>query len=166
MPILIDATVLSNLAVVDRLDLLGSFGDTIYMVPVVYEEIRRGIEEGYEFLDRVNEALDAGLVHLAGPENDAEWRRFREMPGKLHLGEAMSLAIASQRGWRFLTDDRAARIHARRLGISYAGTFGLLGYAIQRGQLTIEEGNSLLDKMITRARYRPPANDLRILFEE
>jgi hypothetical protein len=78
MPILVDTTVFSNPAVVDRLDLLGSSDDTIYEVPVVYEGIRRGIEEGYEFLDRVNEALGAGQVHQAGPENDAQWQPIYE----------------------------------------------------------------------------------------
>jgi predicted nucleic acid-binding protein len=39
MPTLVDATVLSNLAAVSRLDLLGILSDTVYVASAVYEEI-------------------------------------------------------------------------------------------------------------------------------
>ena len=46
MPTLIDATVLSNLASVGRLDLLDLFRDSIYLASAVYKETQRGIEKG------------------------------------------------------------------------------------------------------------------------
>jgi predicted nucleic acid-binding protein len=64
MPILVDATVLSNLAAVDRLDLLTLLRDTLYLASTVYEEIQQGLEEGYAFLANVDRALDAGLFSL------------------------------------------------------------------------------------------------------
>jgi predicted nucleic acid-binding protein len=88
------------------------------------------------------------------------------MPDKLQRGEAMSLAIAHQRGWRVLTDDRAARKNAERLGVSASGTLGLLRYVLQKGHLTLEEGNMLLDGMIRQARYRSPVSDLGVLGED
>jgi predicted nucleic acid-binding protein len=165
MPILIDATVLSNLASVDRLDLLDLLHDTAYRASAVYEEIQCGLEEGYAFLERVDQALDSGRLSLVTLESEREWHLYRAMPDKLQRGEAMSLAIASCRGWRFLTDDRAARIHTRRLKMSCSGTLGLLLYAVQKDYLSFEEGNVLLAKMIARARYRSPVNDLRVLLE-
>jgi predicted nucleic acid-binding protein len=166
MPVLIDATVLSNLAAVGRLDLLSLLRDTLFLASAVYEEIQQGLEEGYAFLANVDQALDSGLLALITLENEGEWRQYRAMPDKLQRGEAMSLAIARRRGWRFLTDDRAARMQASRLGVSYSGTLGLLRYAVQKGHLTLEEGNTLLAGMIARARYRSPVSDLRALLEE
>ena len=166
MPTLIDTTVLSNLASVARLDLLDLLQDTIYLTSAVYEEVQRGLEEGYEFLSRVNQALDSGLLLLVTLEREEEWHRYRAMPDKLQRGEAMSLAIACCRGWRFLTDDRAARMHTRRLSVSCSGTLGLLCHAVQRGYVTLEKGNTLLAEMIARARYRSPVNDLQGLLEQ
>ena len=165
MPTLIDATVLSNLAVVGRLDLVSLLHDAHYLASAVYEEIRQGVDEGYEFLNEVDGAIASGSLRLVTLEDDQEWQLYREMPDKLHRGEAMSLAIAAHRGWRFLTDDRAARVHARRLGVSYSGTLGLLRYAVQKDSLTLDEGNTLLAMMIRRARFRSPVSDLRQLDE-
>jgi predicted nucleic acid-binding protein len=62
--ILIDATVLSNLASVNRLDLLAVLPEPLYVVSAVYEEIQQGIQEGYEALEEVDRVLDAGLLSL------------------------------------------------------------------------------------------------------
>ncbi len=75
----------------------------------------------------------------------------------------MSLAIAAHRGWQFLTDDRAARNHAARVGVSVAGTLGILVRTVRQGLLTIDEANQVLEQMIVRARYRSPVSDLSIL---
>ena len=163
MPIVIDTTVLSNLAAINRLDLLRLLGNTLYLVSAVYEEIQHGLEQGYAFLTNVDQALDDGLLQLVTIESEAEWQQFRLMPNKLHRGEAMSLTIASKRGWLFLTDDRAARLYASRQGISYSGTLGLLRYAVKNGHITLEEGNNLLAGMITLANYNAPVTNLRDL---
>ena len=53
MPILVDATVLSNLAAVGRFDLLEILNDTMHVASAVYEEIQQGLDEGYELLAEV-----------------------------------------------------------------------------------------------------------------
>jgi predicted nucleic acid-binding protein len=166
MPILVDATVLSNLAAVDRLDLLRLLSAPLYLTSAVYEEIQQGVDEGYDFLVNIDKALDSGLLSLISPENESEWHQYRDIPDKLQRGEAMSLAIARCRGWRLLTDDRAARMYAEQSSVSYSGTLGLLRYAVQNGHLTLEDGNALLAGMITRARYRSPVSDLRALLKD
>ena len=166
MPILINTTVLSNLAAVERIDLLDIFQEKCYVASAVYEEIQQGLAEGYNFLVHVDAALDSGIVALVTLETEAELQRYRAMSHKLHSGEAMSLAIARCRNWRFLTDDRAARTYADRLGVPCSGTLGLLVYTVKRGHLTLEAGNTLLSGMIARARYRSPVSDLHALLEE
>lgn len=166
MPILVDTTVLSNLAVVDRLEWLRLSADACYLASAVYDEAQRGLAEGHLFLARIDLALDAGYLFLTTLENEVEWQQYRAIPNKLQRGEAMSLAIAHHRGWRFLSDDRAARAYADHLNVSCSGTLGLLGYVIRKGIITIDEGNLLLQTMISRARYRSPVADLSTLLEE
>lgn len=136
------------------------------LASTVYEEIQQGVEEGYEFLAGIDKSLGSGLFSLVTLEGENEWRTYHAMPDTLQRGEAMSLAIARCRGWRFLTDDRAARMYAGRLGVSYSGTLGLLRFAVQKSHLTQEDGNVLLTEMIARARYRSPVSDLRTLLQD
>jgi len=58
----------------------------------------------------------------------------------LHPGEVQALHIAAQRRVEFLlTDDAAARLAARHVGIPVHGTLGILLRAIRRGQRTASE---------------------------
>lgn len=75
----------------------------------------------------------------------------------------MSLAIASCRGWRFLTDDRAARDYATKIGVPVAGTLRLLVRLVQTDLVLVDEANSLLQDMIVLARYHSPVTDLTML---
>jgi len=163
MPVLVDTVVLSNLAAAKCLDLLRTLHDTAYVASGVYEEIQQGIQEGYAFLEVVDDAFTSGVLHLVTLDPEQEWRLYRTMPHYLHRGEAMSLAIASSRGWRFLTDDWAARRYARQINVSSSGTLGLLLYAVQQGEATVEQANAWLQTMIDRAHYRSPVTDLRLL---
>ncbi len=95
MPILVDTTVLSNLAVVDRLDWLTFLSDTCYLASAVYDEVQRGLAEGYTFLERVDQALDSGQLLLTTLENEAEWQQYRAIPVKLQHGERSSATLLS-----------------------------------------------------------------------
>lgn len=48
-------------------------------------------------------------------------------------GEAEAIALAQERGWRIILDDRRARAVAVRLGVRIIGTVGVLVRARQRG---------------------------------
>jgi predicted nucleic acid-binding protein len=123
------------------------------------------LAEGYSFLSDVNDALYQGLFRLVTLESDEELRLYREILGGLHRGEAMSLAMALARGWRFMTDDRAARHKAHQLAVPYSGTLGLLRYAVQTGTLTLVEANALLGAMVALARYHSPIDDISLLLD-
>lgn len=47
MNVLINSTVLSNFAAIDRLPLLQVLYGTVYISQAVYEEIQIGVEKGY-----------------------------------------------------------------------------------------------------------------------
>ncbi len=68
MAILVNATVLSNFAVVGRLDLLHTVWSRLYLAYPVYEELQRGLEEGYDFLSDLEPHIfpfhSIGWLHL------------------------------------------------------------------------------------------------------
>ena len=52
--IVVNATILSNLARVDRLEILKELYGKIVIPIQVYEEILQGINEGYYFLEKID----------------------------------------------------------------------------------------------------------------
>lgn len=63
----------------------------------------------------------------------------------LHAGETQALQIATERHVGMLfTDDTAARLAAKQLGIPVHGTLGILLRAVRRRQLTASVVSSLL----------------------
>lgn len=139
------------------------------MAVAVYAEVQRGIEDGYQFLRPVDAQLFPlqadGWIRLTDLEDDEERERYARLLAVVQPGEAASLAIAVQRGWTFITDDRAARLIAMEEGVSITGTLGILLRLIEQDVLLLDEANRLLGEMIARARYRSPVTDLSILLE-
>lgn len=50
-------------------------------------------------------------------------------------GEAEAIALAYEKGWRVILDDRHARKVAKRLGIAIIGTIGILVKAKRKGHI-------------------------------
>jgi hypothetical protein len=70
IPVLTDATVVSDFAAAERLDLVRDVLTTVYMTHTVYEELLRGVEKGFSFLsmERMKEELvDRGIESRLGP---------------------------------------------------------------------------------------------------
>lgn len=103
-----------------------------------------------------------GWIDLVDLEDEQEVRSRGSMPAWLHSGEAVSLAIAASRGWRFLTDDRPARAYAATFGVVSGGNLGILLALVEERLLTFDESNALMTQMI-RAGYRSPVTDPRDL---
>jgi predicted nucleic acid-binding protein len=157
---------LSNFAAIGRLDLLRDTASPLYLPTDVYDEVTAGQMAGFAFYDDIEKHITPfapdGWLHLIAP-TDAEVQLFASLPARLHRGEVACLCIARQRGWGFLTDDRAARQQAQIWNIPLSGTVGVLLLAIQDGRLSVDEGNALLRAMMDKAHYRSPTTDLRQL---
>ncbi len=167
-PAISNTTVISNFAAIGELDALCKVYGQLFLSTHVYEEIRAGLEGAYRFLEAVDQVLDppntGGWLRLTGLEGQNELRYFRECPLSLHAGEASCIAIARQRGWMLLTDDRAARAEARRLGLRLSGTLGTLVQVVERSVAPMDVANEWLRRMVNQ-RYRSPVSDLSELLE-
>jgi predicted nucleic acid-binding protein len=140
----------------------GVLGD-LYLPTEVLEEIRAGLQEGYRFYEGFEEQVhplsEDAWLRLTGLSDEQELRAFGAVPQSLHGGEAACLAIALRRGWVVLTDDRAARGEAVRLGLPVSGTFGCLVLAVERSLCSVEQANDWLEAMIAVG-YRSPVTGL------
>jgi hypothetical protein len=74
------------------------------------------------------------------------------------MGEASSLAIAQNRGFLFLSDDKAARKVAVSRRISVSGTVRCLVFGVERQLWTVSQANDWLREMVADGFYSPVAD--------
>ncbi|AEA46383.1 DNA-binding protein [Archaeoglobus veneficus] len=145
--VLVDNTVLSNFAKVNRLDLLRRTLEKVYVTEQVLEEFKFGAMRGV--LPVVSP--DFEVLKLEGEEIEL----YNSLRVKLGKGEASCLAIAKNRNMKFLTDDSDARKVANILGVPVSGIVGVLVRCIEKSVISKEEGNQILKEMIAKGFYSP-----------
>jgi hypothetical protein len=156
MRAIVDNTVLSNLAIVRRPELLQQLFGGEVAVPT---EVRRELAAG-ERLRRIPTCNWSWLKEIKLTRAE---RTLAERLGKtLDTGEATCLALAFTRRLILLTDDRDARRLAQLMKVPLSGTLGLLQLGVDEGFLDLPTANSLLAEMISRG-YRAPIRTLQEL---
>ncbi len=163
--IVVDTTVLSNLARANRMDILQGFHTQVIIPSQVHEEVLKGIAAGYGFLQKADKIVEADWVKLTVLEGKRERTLFRDLLEVVGYGEAAGIAIAKERNLVFFSDDRKARRVAREQGVTVSGTLGMLKLLVEERKLSMEEADVVLTKMI-QGGYRSPTESLRELFEE
>ena len=159
-----DTTVLSNLTVVGRLDLLEKrYRKMAHTTVEVSDELRRGLQAGYGYLENALRQIQSispdGWLHIVAPESEAEYQLRGEFDLLLDPGEASCLALAISRGLILVTDDLAARQLAQERDVPLTGTVGILLALVRDDSLSLTEANAILAEMIGR-RYRSPVDRL------
>jgi predicted nucleic acid-binding protein len=153
---LLDNTLLSNFALVERADLVRlGLGQDAVTTEAVWGKLQTGMRIG-----RLPKQDWSWLQVLALEEG--EQMLYRHFARRLNVGEASCLAIAASRGYRVLTDDRDAREMAATWRIPISGTLGLLLRLIDLEIISLAEGDNLLARM-TIAGYRSPVDSLHEL---
>lgn len=166
MTIIANTTVISNFSAIRQIDLLKRIHGKIHISVQVYEEIQKGLEEGYRFytdIERnINPFSESGWIYLANMIAKNEFQLFRDLPQRLGKGESSCLSIASHRNWLFLTDDLDARKQAHFMKVRISGSIGCLILAIEKNVCTLEQGNEWFQQMIKQG-YHSPVRDLKEL---
>jgi predicted nucleic acid-binding protein len=169
MSVISNTTVVSNFAAIHSLDRLHELFGEVFLPTEVYQEIQRGLEEGYTFYSGIDEILhprkEDGWLRLTSLGSEMEILAFSGMPGQLHAGEASCLAIARERKWLLLTDDKAARRHATNLNVAVSGTLGCLVLGVERALWTLEQANDWLKRIIASG-FHSPVKDLAALVKK
>jgi predicted nucleic acid-binding protein len=151
--ILLDATVISNFAHIQRLDLLRlALPGNAATTPQVIAELERGIATG-----RLP-ACDWAWLNIAqlSQAEEANLARVRLI---LDDGEASCIAVALERGGTIFSDDRDARRYAQRQKLHVSGPLGVLLLLVEEKCLTLAEADACLQDMIAHG-YRSPVTSL------
>lgn len=158
--IVVNATVLSNLAIAKRLKILRELYDKVLVPYPVYEEILKGIEASYIFLDRVDKLMESedwiSLVYFT----DESRKTFKALLDVLGRGEAAGIAMAEEQHLTFFSDDKVARNIARDRRVKISGTIGILKVAVEEYKISINEADVVLRKMI-QGGYRSPIRSIK-----
>jgi predicted nucleic acid-binding protein len=154
-----NTTLISNFAAIGQLSLLHLCWESLYIPEQVFAEIQDGRMQGYTFYDNIEREISPfapdGWLQLTSLQSPDEFRLFGELLGDLHHGESACLAIAAQRKWVFLSDDRAARQAAAKLGVPVSGTLGVLVSLVKQGLLNQEDGDLVLQAMVAKGYFSP-----------
>lgn len=112
-PVVIDSTCLIGLDQIGHLKLLPDLFDPVVAPPEVERE--SGISPQWLRIEVPNPVLVAALQ------------------ANVDDGEAEAIALAAERQWRIVLDDRKARDLAQRMGLTVIGTVGILVRAKRSG---------------------------------
>lgn len=141
-----NTSVISNLAVIDGLELLrGECGKVSVPVQVRDELLKLTHADGSS---RIAKALAAGWLEIV-PVDGTE---YESLPEWLHEGESAAIALALRLGAdRLLIDEAAGREEAESLGIRCIGLLGILLQAKRNGLLALVK--PLLERLRSEARF-------------
>jgi predicted nucleic acid-binding protein len=125
-PIVADSTCLIGLERIGRLDLLSELFEPV----VIPTEVAREFGVSFDWLT------------VESPANDALVTSLKLV---IDRGEAEAVALAYEKRWQVLLDDRQARAVAKQMGLRIIGTVGALVLAKQ--QSIIPALKPLLDQL-------------------
>lgn len=151
-PSVLNTTVLSNFAYIERVDLLADLVG-ICTVPVVRSELREGVAD-HPYLQSALDILTTEIP-VATIDNAV---RSREAAAKstLDAGEAQAFAMAEIHDGRLLTDDGDARSIAREHDVTVVGSVGVLLAAIDAGRIDEATADEWLATWIDETGYYVP----------
>ena len=134
------------------------YGGQAYITGEVYDEICGGYVK-YPLLKRIETLLHRKLFTLVSLSMD-ERPLYSSLIAFLGRGEASCIAAAKQADVVksrkiVVTDDRAARKQCHQLQIPFTGTIGILKASVTEGQLSSNQADIYLDRMIRQGFYSP-----------
>jgi predicted nucleic acid-binding protein len=149
MPTVIsDASVLIDLGAIGLVGLLREFYAEIFVPPTVWREVANvGSRPGAA---EAQLARNEGWLHVKAPASSTFLLHLR---GLLDNGEAEAIALAMESPQSLLLiDESEGREAARRLGLDFTGTLGVLLRAKRIGRIAVVK--PLLDDLIQHYGFR------------
>lgn len=162
----VDTNVLSALAKVERLDLLPAVFDEVATVSSVVEELDTVRLEGYEFVERIDDARSEWLDVVSPSTSELE--RAEELRDEtLSFVDAACLSVCDAREARLVTDDGHLLHRSRQLDVPVVDLATLLQAAIRRDAIqSDDELDALIVRLEERDSYRFATEDERRLRDE
>ncbi|RLM53491.1 twitching motility protein PilT [Halobellus sp. Atlit-31R] len=151
-PSVLNTTVLSNFAYIDRLWVVAGLSG-ICAVPVVREELEDGVDD-HPYLQSALDTLDDDIP--VATISDTVANREAVVGGHLDPGEAQAFALADAADGRLLTDGGDARSFAKDQDVTVVGSVGVLLAAIDAGKIDGATADEWLSTWIDEIGYYVP----------
>ena len=149
-----DTVVISNFIFSDALHLLQQrYKNKALITSEVYGELVTGMEK-YPKLKEIDALFIDDSFELVTLSRE-EIKHCQQLLSTLDLGEASAITYAKPRRYIVVSDDRAARYHCTNIAIPVTGTIGILKACVQDQQVTLEDADIILEKMIVEGFYSP-----------
>lgn len=158
----LNTTVLSNFAHVDRVELLLDL-PRLVTVDAVEEELEAGTET-HSYIEHAVAVLGEEIPVIT-PYGSAE-KLEEHYLNTLDPGEAQALAVAEAVGGMVVTDDGDARTTAKQRGVDLTGSIGLLVRFVEDGHISVETADHYLKWWIDEAGFHSPARDIEVFLNE
>lgn len=151
--LLVDTNIFSTLAKIGKLDLLLRLFEQkeIGIVPAVYEEVNTGVEKGYSTLQSILDLVTQGRIYLV-PLSEEELVAKTSLPRPFDEGEREIGAVAKQRQWPVLTNEKLVKNWCRREGLPCLDLPAFLRSLWRTGIVTKEEVESLIKEIENKDR--------------
>ncbi len=149
-----DTVTLSNFLLTESIHIIEKrYGQRAVITTQALDELSAGFEK-YPALKKIDKLIEDKILSLYNISLK-ERRAYIELSGQLGKGEASSIAVASEQGLVFVTDDRAARRVCSQMGVAVTGTIGIIKASLLDGEITVNQANDILKKMTDSGFYSP-----------
>lgn len=157
----LDTTVLSNLAQVDRVELLLDL-PRLVTVDAVRDELEAGTDT-HQYLESAVAVLEEEIPVITPTSSTRDVEAV--LLETLDPGEAQALAVAEATDGMVVTDDGDARRAAKRRGVDVTGSIGLLVRFVENGKISAATADEYLKRWIDEAGFRSPARDFDVFLD-
>jgi len=141
-----DTSVISALLSIDKLELLTQIYGKVIIPQVVWDELERLREFGYDLSPLEN----TQWLEIINPKDKKLETRLNEV---LDKGESAAIALSKEVNPDFLAiDEKKGREIAQSMGIPIIGVIGIL--IVAKRQAIVKEVKPLLDSLISEAGFR------------
>jgi predicted nucleic acid-binding protein len=141
-----DADVLINLMRINKLDILPRLvGCEFYVPQDVWGEVHRKTQR-----DRLKKAINKEWLREIVVDDFAEMGLYAEFKTRFGKGESACLAVARNRGWVVVSDDKAVKRFVEAtpsVAWSIVGTEGILRWGVEGGVLQESEFETLAKRL-------------------
>lgn len=152
-PVVLNTTVPSNFAYVDRMDALERI-PRVCTVRAVERELRAGVD-AHAHLARALESVSEPI-----PVVDPDVEAASGNPDRrLDSGETEAFAVADVHDGTLVTDDGPARAFARDVDVDVTGSIGVLVMAVEDGYVTEAVADQWLKRWVDETAYRAPSRE-------
>jgi len=139
--IISDAGPIFSLAIIDRLNILNSLFDEVYIPKAVWDELTR--DQNTSFYSIIVEFFNDKVKEISG---------FNELTFIMDYGESEAVKLYTElQADYLLIDDKKARTLAENLNIQCIGTIGILSTAKEKG--LIDNLKPLFESFLANKRY-------------